>query len=489
MAETQDAIAVLSDQKLDYERAVLGACLIDEKAWEVAEALLSPSDFSQAHKGYWKAMLKRAGDGGTAPLLQDVVAEFKSLPGDNVVDYALGLADSVSRSSHVGTNVAALKEVNGKLHLLEWADKMTANATAADLSDLIIGLEAQASNLKAVSANRKPEYIDAKTMMQGLGTVEWLWKHWLPRGFVSMVGGHTGKGKSLIVQALVSGCASGNPWPDGQKQKPVGVVWYEAEGKQLIWKDRANKFGYAVDNIYFPGKTGHERYMLDRPDDVAKLQGCVRDTGAKLLIVDALFQAHGQEENSEEIKHVIRNISELAKTEDISILVIHHFRKKDGQRKSDEADVDDLRGSSAIAGAVAVLWLLDQPDPENDMLRLRVGKTNLSEPPDAIGFWVDGDGAHFETNQDLIPRCPKKKLTAVEMGCELVKAALRRGPKPYQELKAACEAAGVTDSTLNRVKQKLNLVSIRQGFGKDSGTLWSLPARMDDDDDPLAEVL
>ncbi len=487
MGDVLPAAEVLSDQKLQHERAILGACLLASEAWDTAVAELAETDFSNTHRPYWRTMKDWADSTGAAPNTTDLLAQFKAISTEtDHVSYVLDLTDAVSRTSNIGANIALLKTMNSKLSTLDLITKLTNSLYKDQPDEIATSLELQAAKLRASSNGHKLELIDASVLAEMVGEIKWLWKDWLPKGFATVISGATGQGKSMLAQALVSRFVSGERWPDGAPNSGKHiVVWHETEGKQALFTNRAKEMGYNIQGVKFTGGDGAEHLNLAKAHDVSRLQNACEAHGAELLVVDALYLAHDSDENAGDIRHVVHYLSELARTSNLAVLIIHHLRKQSSEAKTTEASLDDIRGSSTIVNACAVAWLLDKPDPENDMLRLRVGKSNFSELCDPLGFWIDSDGAHFETELDMVPRCPKKKLTALEMACEIIKAKLRSKPLPYQDLLDFVGAAGITDSTLQRAKKKLRLVSSRSGFGPAAQTMWSLPSRYDDDD-PLA---
>ena len=491
-SEVAPAAERLHTQKLQYERAVIGACLLDEAAWVKASAAVTPADFANVHKAYWGIMIERSA-AGTAPMLADIIPQAAALGGDtDHINYLMQLTDAVSRTSHIQANVSALQAVNEKLRLLALFDRLAGSLATDTPEEIASKLEIHVANLRASSNGHKLELISAADMAKIIGDIEWLWEDWLPKGFATVISGPTGKGKSFIAQAIVSAFVEGKPWPDGQKNSGKHkVVWYETEGKQALFTMRGKEMGFNLEDVYFVGTKGDEHINLAKPQEVARLQKACEESEAELLIVDALYLAHDRDENAADIRHVIHYLSELARTSNMAVLVVHHNRKHAMDAKTEAASLDDMRGSSTIANACAIVWLLDKPDPENDMLRLRVEKSNFSELCDPLGFWIDDNGPHFETDLNMVPRCPKRKMTAIENACEIIKGRLRHKPQPYQDLLVACEAAGIGEGTVQRARKKLRLVSTRTGFGNGAQTIWSLPSRQDesddDDFDPLAE--
>src|SRR5438876_1114835 len=95
----------------------------------------------------------------------------------------------------------------------------------------------QAPVWKVPSAKEQPAETQAARMkppnllIARLSTVEprplsWLWRHYVPRGMVSIVAGDGGLGKSTVALDLAARVSTGRPMPDGSEglAEPAGVV-------------------------------------------------------------------------------------------------------------------------------------------------------------------------------------------------------------------------------------------------------------------------
>jgi len=85
------------------------------------------------------------------------------------------------------------------------------------------------------------------------------------------------------------------------------------------------------------------RFNLWTPDDVGYLHGAIADTGARLVVIDALVDTMpGKDENAvKDTQPVFMALREIAAATGAAVVVIHHAGKN-----------GDYRGSSAIRGAV-----------------------------------------------------------------------------------------------------------------------------------------
>src|SRR5690348_1640304 len=61
-------------------------------------------------------------------------------------------------------------------------------------------------------------------------TIEWLWKGWIPRGYLTIWAGETGAGKSTVLADVAARVTTGTPWPGETDPRPPGrVLWLGSE--------------------------------------------------------------------------------------------------------------------------------------------------------------------------------------------------------------------------------------------------------------------
>src|SRR5262245_33319041 len=52
--------------------------------------------------------------------------------------------------------------------------------------------------------------------------VDWLWRHHIARGKLTLIGGAPGTGKSTLALGLLAAVSSGGAWPGGEGKAPLG---------------------------------------------------------------------------------------------------------------------------------------------------------------------------------------------------------------------------------------------------------------------------
>ena len=305
-------------------------------------------------------------------------------------------------------------------------------------------------------------YLTLEDLKDVLSDITWLWKPWLPRGFLTLLAGRPGVGKSTLALVIGGAVVSDRCWPDGQPSPDLGhIVWVETESSTKLNLDRAESFGIPLDRIIVPGQDAEKavaNLRLDRDEDWEKLEKAVQIPGVELVIVDSLRGAFQGDENSSQCAKFLEKLAELAREHDVGLILVHHLRKK-GLLDGDKIDIDRVRGSSAIVQVARVVWGVDRPDPQNDQqARMYMVKNNLSPRLDPIGFTRGDHGLSF--GDDPTMEAPK---SARQQAAEFLLKFLADGPKASKDVKKKAEEREFSESTLNRAKADLGIKSDRVG--------------------------
>lgn len=274
----------------------------------------------------------------------------------------------------------------------------------------------------------------------------WLYGKWLMRGYMSVMVGTGGTGKSMASIHVALSIAANKGWA-GQKIKDPGGVWLwnnedDAEELDRRIAGTAKHLGIdltSIDGRFFvnsgvddgSGSTrklivaqaGEHNSVIATPDvpDLVKL---IRELGIRLLIVDPFVSTHTLNENDnpqmEQVTFLFRQIAHQA---DCAVLLIHHTSKP-GANTDLAGNQDILRGASSIAaGARVVLTVTQMTDTDAKVMmgehydekvrerciRIDTGKGNMSAPgKDTVVLQKvsvslgNGSNTHVEDDADEI---------------------------------------------------------------------------------------
>lgn len=179
--------------------------------------------------------------------------------------------------------------------------------------------------------------------------MDWLIKDVLPMGEFGILFGASGSGKTFVALDMMFAIALGREWR-GKRVKKGRVVGIAAEGGSGIGKRGE---AYAVHHGIDLSKLDNLQIITSAPDflnndDIAEVIAEIKNLGeVKLIVIDTLAQVSpGANENtSEDMGRVLRNIKLLHEATGAMILVVHHAGK-DLSKGS--------RGWSGLKGAAEV---------------------------------------------------------------------------------------------------------------------------------------
>jgi hypothetical protein len=236
--------------------------------------------------------------------------------------------------------------------------------------------------------------------------IEWLWTGWIPKGYITLMAGETGAGKSTILGDVTSRVTTGAPWPGEYDcpnawRKPERVLWLGSEDSiEEMTVPRLTACGANLANVVEIQGVMQEgkRNTFSMQDDleaVSKGLAEARDMGnpfAMLVIDPVTSYLPGQKLRKVDLNDAgqLRTVLEpwliLAQTYNIAIICVTHFAKD-----TNRSMLHRVLGSSAFVQTCRSLCAVmeqprteeEEPDPHAKVF-MQV-KMNLPEHPG--GAW------------------------------------------------------------------------------------------------------
>jgi RecA/RadA recombinase len=339
------------------------------------------------------------------------------------------------------------------------------------------------------------------TLIQAVGLIpkpiDWLWPGWLAQGKIHILGGAPGSGKTTICMKLAAIVSSGGYWPDGSMAQAGNVVvWSGEDDAKDTLIPRLIASGADTGRIYFVGecKAGDETRSFDPSTDIEALQTAIDHIGgAALIVVDPVVNAiSGDSHKNAEVRRSLQPLATLAAACKAAVVGITHLSKGTMGREP----LERLTGSLAFGAVARVVMIAakeaeteDGSPPKRFLCRV---KSNIG--PDDGGFNYDLIQTALMDNPAIaashvvfgpaIDGSAREILAAAETVSDEDKSALGEaveflrdfladGPKEVCAVRKAATAAGVTERTLRRAKDKLGVRNIKSAF--DGPWVWRLP--------------
>jgi hypothetical protein len=327
-----------------------------------------------------------------------------------------------------------------------------------------------------------------------LPEIEWVWKGWIPRGMLTLLGAMPSAGKSYLALDLARRVIGGMDFPDGSPVQKAGpVIYVDAEGVPQIHNQRWRAWGIddAAD-LYLMGPA-EGRLMIDLSEEIDR-DRLVEWTFMKrpaLIVVDSLSSISSRGENSvEDVRVVFSFLNRLAVDYRCGMVLIHHLRKPGAQLPLPKfLTFNDLRGSSHIVAMsrsiIGLHWVQTGPKQNlNDPRRMEVIKTNLGQYPEGIGVTFRPSTADPEVAELVYGEPPEpweeptKKVECTEW---LVALLDEYGELPPKEVIELAHEQGFSESTVYRARRQLGDQVIDTQGKRHPNNTWALANEVEDE--------
>jgi hypothetical protein len=183
-------------------------------------------------------------------------------------------------------------------------------------------------------------------------------------GSVNIIYGAPGAKKTYSLLSMASCVALGKTWLDYATEQ-VKVLWVDEESGETHLSRRLSEAirgesGGQETPIEFVCRAG---WRLDDLNDIAILQTLIKETGAGLVIFDALADIMTGDENMvKDVRPALLNAGRIAETTGAAIVLIHHSNKTGGYRGSSFilGNVDTMIHTASESGSMLVNFKTDK---------------------------------------------------------------------------------------------------------------------------------
>jgi len=329
--------------------------------------------------------------------------------------------------------------------------------------------------------------------------VHWLYDERVPLGKLTVIAGRPGLGKSLWT-TMVAALVSSGSLPGALTHAPAHVLLASAEDDpEDTVVPRLMAVDADLDLIGLLDLTEHDADgniipgTIALPGDVPLIAEHVRARKARLIVVDPItgyLDGKHSAYSNQEVRRALGPLAQLARDEHCAVIAVMHLNKS--ASTDPLARIADSGAFTALARSV-LLFGADPDDPEGDHGRRRVlttakgnlkaagtqaltlevtGCTVTTAAGQEIGTArIDVTGTSSASAEDVLGGADER--SASEEARRFLESELGDGPVLATVVQAAATAAGISETTLNRTKRKINVRSIRPGG--QGAWQWQLP--------------
>lgn len=302
------------------------------------------------------------------------------------------------------------------------------------------------SKVKTKAKSHRFELHNASEALEPQPPIDWLIQNLITAGSVNIVVGEPGSKKTWAMLDMGICIALGKAWLDYPTSQGAVLIVDEESGNQRLKRRIGNILrGHLADkdktipSLYW---TSLSALDLGKVDDINQLQILIMNTGAKLVIIDALVDVMpDKDENSakdtQQIFSALRALSDLL---NVSFVVIHHLNK-----------MGRTRGSTAISGSVDLILQVESKATSN----LITFKTEKARDIEGTTFHAnanfgpkDGNGQFWLTGRDA----PQETIHFNSGQRHILKYLLKHGQSEKQKIIDAADTTTVKNAFGNLVE-------------------------------------
>lgn len=312
-----------------------------------------------------------------------------------------------------------------------------------------------------VPESQKPRRASVKWFREvQLERVSWLWYPYIPFKKLTMLGGDPGMGKSFISDAIAAAVSNGEPLPgqEGRSREPYNVLMFAGEDDPSdTLKPRLISLGANLDRIAVT--TDNIRFD---PDGLAIVEAMIRETDAKLFIVDPIVAYLGARidmNKANEVRPMLKALIDIAARTNSAGLIIRHLRKQ-GTNGSKSKDIYMGSGSGDFtAAARSEMQVSEGKDGTKYLNHIKAnagprGKSILYSITDDEFEWGDQvERIEMSSSQKRISTTFAKEEQAKLLIYDMLKD--EPGGLPSNDVYNAAAAIGISERTLKAAKKDM----------------------------------
>lgn len=303
----------------------------------------------------------------------------------------------------------------------------------------------------------------AAEALQPQPPVDWIVDRLFSAGSVSLIVGEAKSKKTYSLIDCAVAVALGEKWLEFETKQGTVLVIDEESGERRLNRRLGDTMrGHDADPntpIFYVSLAG---VNLRNSADTLIIEDLIKDTGARLMIIDALIDVIGDadENDASQVQAAFHTLRTIAENTKVAIVVIHHAGKNGG-----------YRGSSAMKGAVDLLLMVEsKPDSLNI-------EFDVAAPRDVEPFKFAAVANFGEEIFNLSPSVPTQKCGSLGKGQRYVLRYLQEhgGQAPLTEIGAHADSC--SESTAKNAAHDL----VEKGYtqridkgGKGSVAIYAL---------------
>ncbi|HEX6537520.1 MAG TPA: AAA family ATPase [Gemmatimonadaceae bacterium] len=317
--------------------------------------------------------------------------------------------------------------------------------------------------------------------------VEWLWPGYVPFGYLTMLEGKGGIGKSTMMLDLAARLSTGAPLPGGARRGPFGtLLMMQEDGLEDVIRPRLDNAGADMSRVHalstVVDEDGNEVYPA-LPDAVTEIERLMIQYDCRLLVIDPIMNyfAKGYSTGIDsEIRQVLMPLHEMCKRNRFAAVLMRHLNRRQGAEATDRGT-----GGSGFLN-VARSALVVARDPDNPVqFAMAQSKTNLAGQSPTLLYALEncengaarlawGGVSRHDADALVQLSGSKEEMSELEEAVAFLRDLLAEGEMLAREAQRHARDAGIADRTLRRAREQLG-IRIQKERSANGRSIWALP--------------
>lgn len=310
--------------------------------------------------------------------------------------------------------------------------------------------------------------------------VQWLWPDRIPLGFLTLMAGRTGVGKSFTALDIAARITRGGEIPDQQGEcfEVGGVLIISEDSHEYMLAPRLIEAGADMDLVNFMSWEAMATYALA---DVVMLEDVYQAAGCPILVVidpPTNFLGGKDEHKNAEVRSVLMGVSIWAMRHNLACAMITHCNKG---IKKDMSALDRIIGSVAWASTSRIAHIYSPHPEEREQAVFLPLKNNLGRMPEGLAYRIVPTEAFAKVEwlgtidfdaDDAMAGQPRKSRGVVATEW-LMEQFRKQREWRSDELKRNATEAGVSKNALWSPEVNALPIRKRQHFNASGERFWT----------------
>jgi hypothetical protein len=306
--------------------------------------------------------------------------------------------------------------------------------------------------------------------------IDWLWEGRIPLGYITLLEGDPGEGKSHVSLALAADISQGRALPCSHEDRaPGNILLVTSEdhlGNTIV--PRLTRLGADLNRV-----TALEKHLVLDELGIEKLKRHVVRGTVRMVVIDPItanLPGNVDMHKASDVRRVMGGLARVAEECRCAIVIVRHLRKG-GTDKALHRGLGSI-DFAAVARSVLLVGHQASNPARHAVVHL---KSNLAAMSHSVGYeFRDGiftwTGVSTLTAADLMAADVSVSDKLLEAR-EFLTQKLADGPSLATEIQRCAEMEGISLATLRRAKDTLGVAVDKTAM--DGPWAWELPDTVD----------